>query len=117
LTARLFYFLDRGNDMALRKLAKVVSERRDEQVHTPASDVQADRQGRHVRTCARQQKIAERVAAGTAEIASEIDNTSGSSRRAGKHHAVIVSPIPRSCCDGASAAAARRFRATPETCR
>jgi methyl-accepting chemotaxis protein len=70
--------------MALAKRAQVVSGRREETV--PAivgqdrSASQADVQRRKVRTFARQQKIAERVAAATAEMASGISESASAAQ-------------------------------------
>ncbi len=70
--------------MALAKRAQVVSGRRDEVISAPTGSdrgaAQADVQRRKVRTFARQQKIAERVAAATAEMASGISESASAAQ-------------------------------------
>jgi methyl-accepting chemotaxis protein len=71
--------------MALAKRAQVVLERHEEVRPVPAGvdrgAAQADVQRRKVRTFARQQKIAERVAAATAEMASGISESASAAQQ------------------------------------
>src|SRR5665213_2945187 len=81
-------------DMALAKRAQVVSGRREELGQTASGAdrgaAQADVQRKRVRTFARQQKIAERVAAATAEMASGITESASAAQQLRKSMELIA---------------------------
>jgi methyl-accepting chemotaxis protein len=83
------------NHVALAKRAQLISGRRDESGPVTAgidrNSIQADVQRKRVRTFARQQKIAERVAAATAEMAAGISESASASQQLRKSMEQIAS--------------------------